>query len=132
MALHTHNDIHLSLYHNTLLTQNANNRALNKKVHLRVHHPNALFSFGYQDHNIFVNKLPPVVSAWALGGVQKDDISVFGGLHSGFDLVQHLVPFGGLLVGLKHKKFTIINYVIVLKYFLLFFCVFINKKLIIK
>ena len=61
---------------------------------------------GYQNYNPLVNKVPHVVSAWALGGVKKDDFSVFGGLHSGFDFIQHLVPFGGLLVGLKHKKFT--------------------------
>jgi len=79
---------------------------MDKKTHLRIHHPNVIASFGTQNFNFFADKFPSVFSGWVLGGVQKDNVTVFGGLHSAFDTKNHIVPFAGLLVGLKHKKFT--------------------------
>ncbi len=107
MALHTHNDIHLSIYHNTKFEQNETKRSLDKKAHLRVHHPNAIFSFGYQNQNPFNSFIPPVLSTWMLGGIQKDCGTIlFGGLQAGFCLEKKALGFTGLLLGLKHSKFT--------------------------
>jgi hypothetical protein len=79
---------------------------MDNKVHLRVHHPNAILSVGLQNYNPMEKYVPTVLSAWGLGGVKKDDFSVFGGLHSAFNTTAKLVPFVGLLLGFKHKKFT--------------------------
>jgi len=62
-------------------------------------------SLGYNKWNPLDRTLPQL-SAWGLGGVQKDNVSVFGGVHTGFDLHDHMVPFAGVLLGLKHKQFT--------------------------
>lgn len=88
------------------MTQTDTTKTLEGKVHLRVHHPNAIFSFGVQNWKPLTNKVPNVLSAWVLGGAKKDEFTVIGGLNSGFDVQTHSVPFVGALAGLKHKKFT--------------------------
>jgi len=63
-------------------------------------------SVGYDKWKPLDRTLPHALTAWGLGGVQKDNVSVFGGVHTGFDLHDHMVPFAGVLLGLKHKQFT--------------------------
>lgn len=106
-GLWTRNDIHLSLYHYHKLVQDAKTRAEDGKVHLRIHHPNVIASFGIQNHDYFKHgNIPQLLSAWVLGGVKKDNFSVFGGVQTGYNTASKLVPFADLLVGLKHKKIT--------------------------
>ena len=107
MGLHTHKDFHFSLYHYTKLVQTADKRSMDKKVHLRVHHPNVIVSLGFQNWNCLGEcRVPNVLSGWILGGVQRDGVSVFGGVNSGFNVHDRRVNHGSALLGVKHKQFT--------------------------
>jgi hypothetical protein len=104
VALHTHKDFHFSLYHKHTLKEGG----LNGKLHVRAHHPNAIVSVGFESLDIlkqvYFNKAQ--LSLWALGGLQKEGISVFGGAYAGLDVEKKSLAFANFLVGLKHEKGT--------------------------
>lgn len=104
VALHTHKDLHFSLYHKHTLQDGS----LNGKVHVRAHHPNAIVSVGFEGldclKQVYFNKAN--FSLWGLGGLQKDGVSVFGGAYAGLAVEKKSLAFANFLVGLKHEKGT--------------------------
>lgn len=104
-GLYTKGDVHLSGYYNKKLTCTKTEHTCNEKLQLRVHVPNAIASFGIQDFNLFAPSLP-VFSGWILSGVQKDGVTVFGGVQGAVNLTTKTVPSAGVLIGVKDAKHT--------------------------
>lgn len=106
VGLHTHKDIHVSLYHWHKVNEDSKGRSMDGKLHVRVQHKNAIVSLGVEDLDVFNGKKPQVLSAWALLGQQKDNVTVYGGAYTGYNYNSKLMPFTELLLGVKHNKFV--------------------------
>jgi hypothetical protein len=87
------------------LTEKKEERKLDEKLHLRILHPNLLFSFGIDKYNYFANHTPETLSFTLLGAHRHNNLSFLGGTYSGINYNTKEFFASGLL-GLKHDKFN--------------------------
>jgi len=107
-------NLNFQLYKNCKLTQNVKERVADCKTHLRVLHPNFIFSAGYEKFNPVLlcgckgeearettetKKWLPNLSFWGLGHRKFNQLSLWGGLGLSFALARNQLDNVKFLAG---------------------------------
>jgi hypothetical protein len=100
-------NVWVSLYVNSVLTQNSEKSSLNNKLHVRFHHEDdKIFSVGIEKYDPLNNCSPDVISSWGIWGCEKNGWKPFVGANVAWSVSGKKLNYHKYLLGLKQKDWT--------------------------